>query len=333
MTHGGNIFKAAQQCGCSAEEILDFSSNINICSPRVQITPDAEMIRRYGDPEYRELRQAVAETYGLPPGQVALFNGASSAIFSLFETLRPAHCLLYAPLYGEYRRAAERCAGEVTLVNRFEALDEKPPKGSTVVFVNPSTPEGRCGDLEALMKLWREQECIVIVDESFLEFTEKPSVRRFLGSCETLYIVQSLTKFYACAGVRVGVLFAKPENLEKLPRPAWPIGSFDAAHMAAALRDKKHAERSREKNTKRSAQLRKILEESPLFDRVYPGEANYVMVRSVEKAAAVAEKLLEHRILVRDCTNFGFLGDHHLRFAVKKKSHLKALKKALHALP
>jgi threonine-phosphate decarboxylase len=333
MTHGGNIFEAAQQCSCRPEEILDFSSNINICSPRTAVTPDREMIRRYGDPEYRELREAVAETYGLQTEEVALFNGASGAIFSLFETLRPAHCLLYAPLYGEYKRAAERYAQKVTLIDRFEGIDEEPPKDSTVVFVNPSTPEGACYDLERLMKLWRERECTVIVDESFLEFTERPSVRRFLGSCEKLHIVQSLTKFYACAGVRVGALFAAPENLAALPRPAWPISSFDAAHMTAALRDRKHAARSREKNRKRSAQLRKLLEGSPLFDRVYPGEANYVMVRSVEKAAAVKEKLLQHRILVRDCTNFGFLGGNHLRFAVKKKSDLKALKKALHALP
>jgi threonine-phosphate decarboxylase len=332
MSHGGNIFEAARQCGCKPGEIIDFSSNINIRSPRVDLKPDAEMIRRYGDPEYRELRRAVAETYGLQGDEAALFNGASSAIFSLFETLRPAHCLLYAPLYGEYKRAAERYAEQVTLLDRFEDSDALPPKGSTVVFVNPSTPEGRYYDLDALMGLWQAQECTVIVDESFLEFTEHPSARRFLGTYEKLIIVQSLTKFYACAGVRVGVLFAKPENLAKLPRPAWPISSFDAAHTAAALRDKKHAVRSREKNRKRSAQLRKLLEESPLFDRVYPGEANYVMVRSVEKAAAVMEQLLHHRILVRDCTNFGFLGDNHLRFAVKKKSHLKALKKALHAL-
>jgi threonine-phosphate decarboxylase len=332
MNHGGNIFEAAQRCGCGPEEMIDFSSNINIASPRVDLKPDAEMIRRYGDPEYRELRQAVAERYNLPQENIALFNGASGAIFALFETLRPAQCCLYAPLYGEYKRAAERYAQKVTLINRFEEIDTVPPKGSTVVFVNPSTPEGRCYDMEKLMELWKRQECTVIVDESFLEFTEKPSVRRFLEKCEKLYIVQSLTKFYACAGVRVGALFATPENLAKLSRPAWPISSFDAAHMAAALRDRKHAVRSRKKNMKRRAQLRKILEGSDLFERVYPGEANYLMVRSVDKAAAVKERLLEHRILVRDCTNFGFLGDNHLRFAVKQKPDLKALKKVLHAL-
>ena len=333
MGHGGNIFEAAQICGCKAEEIIDFSSNINICSPRVDVRPDAAMIRRYGDPEYRELRGAVAARYGLQPEEVALFNGASSAIFALFETLRPERCCLYAPLYGEYKRAAERYAQEVTLIDRFESLDAVPPKQSTVVFVNPSTPEGECYDLETLMALWQQQECNVIIDESFLEFTGKPSVRRLLGTYEKLTIVQSLTKFYACAGVRVGALFAKPRNLAALPRPAWPLSSFDAAHMTLALQDKKHAERSRRKNAERSAALRKLLEESPLFERVYPGEANYVMVQCVEKAAAVKERLLRRRILVRDCTNFGFLGDDHLRFAVKKKSDLKALKKALHALP
>jgi threonine-phosphate decarboxylase len=330
--HGGNIVEAAQQCGCTPEEIIDFSSNINSCSPRVEMRINSDMIRPYADPEYRELKTAVAKRYGLKPSQTALFNGASSAIFSLFETLRPQSCVLYAPLYGEYKAAASRYAAKVRLINRFTELEAVPPKGSSVVFVNPSTPDGKWYDLERLLELWKERDCNVIVDESFLEFTNRPSVRKFLKRYKKLYIVQSLTKFYACAGVRVGALFSHPKNIAALNRPAWPISSFDAAYMGEALKDKKHAKRSRKEQAKRHAELAKLLKNSPLFSKVYPSEANYIMVKSRKRAAAVAAKLLEHRILVRDCSNFGFLGTDHLRFAVKDRSSHQWLRKALRAL-
>ena len=330
--HGGNILEAAMRCGCAPEKIVDFSSNINSRSPKVTIAVTRDMIRPYADPEYGSLRRAVAARYGLKASQTALFNGASSAIFALFEALRPKQCVLYAPLYGEYKEAAERYASKVRLIDRFRALGAKPPKGSTVVFVNPSTPDGKCYDLEALMRLWAKRGCTVIVDESFLEFTGRPSVRKFLKRYKKLYIVQSLTKFYACAGVRVGALFSHPKNLAALKRPAWPISSFDAAYMGEALKDKKHAKRSRKEQAKRHAELAKLLKNSPLFSKVYPSEANYIMVKSRRPAAEAAAELLAHRILVRDCSNFDFLGTHHLRFAVKDKKSHKKLEKALHAL-
>ena len=330
--HGGNILEAARRCGCAPEKIVDFSSNINSRSPKVTVRVTRDMIRPYADPEYGSLKRAVAARYGLKSSQTALFNGASSAIFALFETLRPKTCLLYAPLYGEYKEAAARYASKVRLIDRFRALGAKPPRGSTVVFVNPSTPDGKWYDLEPLMALWAKRDCTVIVDESFLEFTGRPSVRRFLKRHKKLYIVQSLTKFYACAGVRVGALFSQPKNLAALKRPAWPISSFDAAYMGEALKDENHAKRSRKEQAKWHGELAKLLGASPLFSKVYPSEANYIMVKSRKPAAEMAARLLEHRILVRNCSNFDFLGTYHLRFAVKDKKSHKHLKKALHAL-
>ncbi len=329
--HGGNVEAAAKVCGCDPKEIIDFSSNINICRPRVELKLTKKTVVPYADTDYKELKQTIGSVYGLFTNQIALCNGASSAIMTLFEHLKPQTCLLYAPIYGEYKKAARRYAQSVVLVNRFEAFADVPSK-STVVFVNPSTPDGQLYDMKPLLKTWMDKSCTIIIDESFLAFSDGKSVKKMLKSYKKLYIIQSLTKYYACAGVRVGAIFAHPESIARIELPAWNISSLDSTYMMQALFDSTHDDKSREKNAKSYEKLRKMLKKSPFFTKIYKSSANFILVRTKGKAAYLQEKLLEHKILVRECSNFDFLGDDHLRFAVKGKKALKKLKKALDAL-
>ena len=329
--HGGDIYAAAERLGCRAEEITDFSSNINIVAPAVTLELTPALIRSYGDPRYSELRSTVAGRYGLETEEIALFNGASSAIMELFRALQPKRTWLYTPIYGEYVKASGLYSRKTRLIDRFEELYKKPKKGTTVVFVNPSTPDGKHYDLERLFAIWREARCTVILDESFLEFSRKPSLRKMVREYNKLYIVHSFTKFYACAGLRVGALFSCPENIEALSLPAWNISSFDAAYVTKLLNDPGHLSRSRKANREQYRELRSLLKGSGLFEKVYKSDANFILTRS-DKAPAIYEALFKAKILVRDCANFDGLDHRYLRFAVKEKAAHKLLRKALHAL-
>lgn len=329
--HGGDIYAAAEKLGCPPEEITDFSSNINSVAPAVKLELTPALIGSYGDPRYTALRSAVARRYALETEEIALFNGASSAIMELFRSLEPKRTCLYTPIYGEYLRASELYSRKTRLVDRFNELYKKPKKGSTVVFVNPSTPDGKHYDLERLFAIWREARCTVILDESFLEFSEKPSVRKLIREYKKLYIVHSFTKFYACAGLRVGALFSRPENIEALDLPAWNISSFDAAYVTALLGDPGHRSRSLKTQKEQYRQLRSILKDSGLFEKIYKSDANFILTRS-DRAPLIYEALFKKKILVRDCANFDGLDNRYLRFAVKGKKAHKLLKKALYAL-
>lgn len=330
-THGGDIYAAAEELDCHPEEIIDFSANINIVAPAVALPLTQELISSYGDPRYTTLRRAIAERYSVKPREIALFNGASSAIMELFKTLQPKQSYLYTPIYSEYVKASKLYSKKTTLINRFNNLYTQPEEGSTVVFVNPSTPDGKYYDLERLFALWKEAKCTIIVDESFLEFSQNPSLRHEIRNYKRLYIIQSFTKFYACAGLRVGAVFTCPKNIADFSLPSWNISSFDAAYVTALLQDEYHRDHAVAAQQRHYKILRSILKASNLFDKVYRSEANFILTRS-SKAKKIYQTLFEQKILVRDCSNFDGLDHRYLRFAVKDKKALHQLQKALHAL-
>ena len=86
MKHGANIYKYAKNLNCKAEDILDFSSNINSYHPEIDIKLTNDMLVKYGDTSYKNLKKSISKKYTIKKSQMALYNGASSAIFELFKT-------------------------------------------------------------------------------------------------------------------------------------------------------------------------------------------------------------------------------------------------------
>ncbi len=121
MKHGANIYKYASQIGCKAEEIIDFSSNINSYHPNIYITPTNNMLVKYPDANYNSLKSSIAKKYDVKKSQIALYNGATSAIFELFKTFKKRRVYLYAPLYGEYEKAVQD-KSKIIKINRFKNL-------------------------------------------------------------------------------------------------------------------------------------------------------------------------------------------------------------------
>ncbi|MDH5465194.1 MAG: aminotransferase class I/II-fold pyridoxal phosphate-dependent enzyme [Thiovulaceae bacterium] len=331
-THGGDILQAATLLGCKPEQIIDFSSNINFISPKVKRNISKKALTQYATPDYASLKSALCKTYELPTEQIALFNGASSAIFELLRLLAPKDLFLYAPLYSEYKKAASYFAQNTYLINRFDDLLQQPTRNSTIIFVNPSTPDGTYYDLEKLFPLWEAQNCTVIIDESFLAFSQGTSIRNKLLSYDKLYIIQSMTKFYACAGVRIGAIFSQKKNIDMFILPAWNLSTFDVEFLEGAVNDNKHVTKSKQKNHENFDTLLAMLEKASFTKKVYSSHANFILVQTNIPAYILAQQFLDHKILVRDCSNFDFLGNDHLRFAVKDKKALKKLKKAIDAL-
>ena len=97
MKHGANIYKYAKRIECSPDEIIDFSSNINLYQPEINFSLSSKEVALYPDSEYREFRQFLAQKYALKKSQIALFNGATTAIYELFLLLN-ARMYFYMPL-------------------------------------------------------------------------------------------------------------------------------------------------------------------------------------------------------------------------------------------
>jgi threonine-phosphate decarboxylase len=285
---------------------------------------------QYADSNYPELKDAIAKNYKIQTQNIALYNGATAAIYALLASLKAKSVYLYAPLYGEYEKAALVAKKDIYKINRIEDIDAEVAKKSIVVFVNPATPEGSFYDLEELFLEWKAKKCTIIIDESFIEFEKHKSLKNQINDYKKLYIIQSFTKFYACAGVRIGAIFSHKKNIRSLHIPLWNISSLDASFLQKRLGDTAFKERSLLVHQAQKAQLQNILKSSNLFDIIVESEANFILTQS-SQAEAIFEHLLAHKILVRSCESFDFLDNSWLRFAVKDKEACEKLQEALSA--
>jgi len=329
LKHGGDIYKTAKDLQCNPEKIIDFSSNINLYQPEIALKIDPKIVARYAEPSHKELKNIIAQNYALSSNQIALYNGATTAIYELFKSLKRDQVFLYAPLYSEYEKAARATQKDIYKINRISDIDDEALEESIVVFVNPSTPEGTyCEDIEKLLAKWIELECTIILDESFLEFEALQSMREKITSYKRLYIIQSFSKFHASAGVRIGAIFSNKKNIKKLPKPLWNISSLDSMFLMQRVQDEAFKHRSRELHLQQKAELKTILQESELFDEIVESDANFILTHST-RGEELFEHLLTHKILVRKCASFDYLTNDWLRFALKDKASQKTLKEAM----
>ena len=331
MKHGAGIYKMAKKLECKSDEIIDFSSNINSYNPKTKVRLKQDSLTKYADSSYSELKKIISQKMQIKKKQIALYNGATSAIFELIRSLKEKEIYLYAPLYGEYEKAAKVAGKKIHKINRFKELYKEPKKNSTVVFVNPSTPDGKFYNLESLFELWKKQNCTIILDESFLEFENLKSLKNQINDYKKLYIIKSFTKYYACAGVRIGAIFSHKDNIKELKTPLWNLSSFDVKYLSKRLQDKAFSKRSKKSHKKMKKELQKILKSSRLFSKIYKSDSNFILTKSKD-AKKIFRHLYKNKILVRTCGSFDFLTNTYLRFAVKRSDSHKTLTKAFNEL-
>lgn len=339
--HGGQIYQFAreQSADSNLENILDFSASINPIRPEINWPlVNAQSIKaliHYPDSEQVALKEALATKFNLTCEQITLTNGISSAIMSLFSAFKPDKTLLLTPIYSEYIRASHLYS-EHTLehqINNIENLNsaeflqtlESLTSNSIVVLVNPSTPIGLFltpDVLSQFLERIKQVNCRLWIDESFLPFINlksKSSMRQYLEGNPKLLILQSLTKYYACPGLRIGALFSNSNALDNLPWPSWPVSVLDEQVLLQSLADKEHDAKTMAFFETETPRFIALLNSSELIQYVYPPTVNFALVQTHIKADKLVEALKGFNILVRDCESFG-LGQYTCRIAIRSKS-------------
>jgi len=328
--HGGNVEEFAKNIGCKVDEVIDLSSNINFIKPKIDIDFNRLDISAY--PNYNRLKESISKNYNINSSELELFNGATTAIYSLFRELDLEECYLYAPLYLEYKKSAILNGYKINYINRFEDINRDIKDNSLVVFVNPSTPDGEFYNIYPLLKKWIDKKTTILIDESFLDFTPFQSAISYMNSYERLYIIKSMTKFYGSAGIRIGAIISNNQNITKIHQiePIWKISQFDSAYIQSALRDSKFLEKATTINNKNRDRVIKILENSRYIDKVYPSLANYLLIKLKDiTAQEFQKKLIPYKIMIRDCSNFNFLDSSFVRIAIKDDKAIDRLQEAI----
>lgn len=311
----------------------DFSSNINFVKPNVNIDLNTLPLDEY--PTYDSLYMKLVQNYGVNTNQIELFNGISSAIFSLFRFLDLEDCTIYSPANLEYKKACVNFSYQIRTINRHEDIYLPLKEGSLVIFENPSLIDGVYVDIEKLLEYWSEKNCTVLIDETQFDFCDGISAITKLQSNDKLYILKSMASFYGVAGSSVCSIISNETNVSSIKKfePNYKISIFDANYLQAVLEDKGFKTVAKAINLKSKMQLEQILKQCELFEKVYDSKTNYFLVKLKNITSKEFQKMLfSHDIKVLDCSIFDYLDESFVRISVKNSQINQVLKEALEKL-
>ncbi len=342
--HGAEVLDAAQESGLKSEEILDFSSSVNPLGPSKKALDAAKkafsQIAAYPDSNSNELRQAIADHFGVGKGNVVVGNGSTELMYLFAETFlkKGETAIIPAPTFGEYESAVRK-TGEtpkfVKLGKNFNVdagAFEREMVGAKIIFLcNPNNPTSmliRPDTLTDIVEAALGQDSLVFLDEDFLEFVQNEKTLSMIGNIKkypNLFVLRSFTKIFGLTGLRVGYGVANQEIIDALlcAKIPWNVNCLAQAAAVAALKDGKHLRVTRELIEKEKAWLQGELEKFGLFRFSVP-DANFFFIdirKSALTAAELKRKLLQQGTLIRDCTSFRGLGEFYVRVAVK--THLE----------
>ncbi len=351
--HGGNIYQA----NCTQIQWLDFSANINPLglSPKVKeaIQLHIDDVIHYPDPQGTRLKQALQAQYHIPYESILLGNGAAELFYVYMHAFRPKRVVLPIPSFSEYEKASLSCQASISyLLLREEdgfamdwsALSAACDTADCIILGNPNNPTGTLLPVEkltALVKRGAETHTDIIVDESFLDFRkdeERYTIRSLPAQYDNVFVIRSLTKFYALPGLRLGFAVVPPAKLAVMEaqKDVWNTNVLAQWAGIAALQDSDYQHQTRAYVRTACQWLYTKLKTLPNCTVFLPS-VNFILVKIDTRNITMRQlsfALRQQNILVRECRNYPGLTESFLRFAVKTHDDNKilytALKKIIH---
>ena len=266
-------------------------------------------LNRYPEPQPADLVERLAGLYGVTAEQVLVTRGSDEGIDLLTRVFCRAGqdaILQSPPTFGMYRIAAQAQGAGIVSVARSEAdgfrLQEQDliaaletdERIRLVFLTSPNNPTGDVVDrgfLEQLLDRAHDR-AVVVIDEAYAEFCHQPSAADLVSGYPNLVVLRTLSKAWAAAGLRCGVVLAQPALLALLRRiiAPYPLPSPVTALALRMLRDdmleKQHHMLQQLAANKQS--LLAMLDERPFIEAIIPGHANFVLLRTRQAAALLA---------------------------------------------
>lgn len=335
FTHGGNIYKTSRETKFPMDRIIDFSANINPLglSPKgkIAIRNSVNKILNYPDPDYYDLISSISKYYNVNRDYLFPGNGAIELIYTYSKIKKGGRALIPAPGFVEYEKALLQNGWYTSFYSDKNKIDTE---NYDVVFIcNPNNPTGKSFSKSFLCNLLEEAErnsCDIFIDEAFIEFSSYVSLTKMVGYYQNLYILKSLTKFFAIPGLRLGALltsnvnFSEKHSIVKVP---WNINIVAEEYIKAATRDIRYINKTKLNNRKERKWLyNKLINIENLI--VYRSQGNYLFIKNLSNKD-LCKELLKYGIMIRSCYNYNSLDSSYYRIAVKKRRMNRILVKKI----
>lgn len=267
---------------------------------------------RYPDPLQKEVKQKLAMLKGVEPTQIFMGNGSDEGIDLLIRAFcRPGHdqIVIMPPTYGMYEVSASiHDVGivSVPLSQDFQPLVEdvlgKGGVQTKILFVcSPNNPSGNDLEQEKILALIRGFDGIVVVDEAYIDFSESESFIKFLPDFPNLVVLQTFSKAWGMAALRLGLAYASEEIIDVLNKikPPYNINIHSQQMALQALNNADKVAKVASDLVSERTRLSKQLQSIGGIKKVYPSNANFILVK-MANASAVYKELLNEGIVVRD---------------------------------
>lgn len=295
---------------------------------------------RYPDPLQEALKKKIALIKAVHPENVFLGNGSDESIDLFYRAFCEPHqdnVVAIDPSYGMYQVCADIHDIEyrkVLLDENFQcsdsdllaACDEK----TKLIFVcSPNNPTGNTLSGTMIRKVLQAFKGLVLVDEAYIDFSSEPSFLSVLSQYPNLVVFQTFSKAWACAGIRLGMAFASKEIIEVLNKVKYPynINQLTQQYALDMLQDTDRVREWVENLLCERSRVFDALKTIPVVKRVYPSQANFLLVK-VSDANALYQYLVQKGIIVRNRNNVS-LCLACLRITIGSKAENEALLQAL----
>ena len=297
-------------------------------------------VNRYPDPKQSSLKVVLAKQRNVKPNQILLGNGSDEVldlIFRAFCEPKVDNVITLPPTYGMYgvlSNLNDIENKEVLLSTHFQPQVEKiletvDEKTKIIFLCSPNNPTGNSFSDESVVKLLENFNGLVVIDEAYIDFSEKESWLAKINEYPNLIITQTLSKAYGLAGIRLGICYASAALISVLNKIKPPYNVNELTQLRALERlsdpDKIKSEIV-SINAQRSALL-KVLIDVKFVEKIYPTEANFILIK-VDDANKRYDELIAKGIVIRNRTTQP-LCNNCLRLTIGTESENALLIKAL----
>lgn len=305
-------------------------------------------LNRY--PVYKQkqkLGEQLAQCYCVQPEEVLVTRGSDDGIDLIMRLfLKPGkdgilQCPPTFSMYAFYAKLQQAFILNCPLLEQesqfcinIAAIKKNwQPECKLLMLCSPNNPTGDLIDLATIKELctYFKNKAMLVIDEAYIEFSQRPSAATLLTCCDNLIILRTLSKAYGLAGLRLGIIIARKELIAALTQitAPFPLSTVVMDLASKALEKKSWFLEAHEKLSQLREQLFQALQQRPLVDQIYRSSANFFLIKTKD-TEALSAWLYKNHITVRSFPNHPLLKQH-LRISVGSNDEQRKLLTAMDA--